>query len=172
MPVDDPAKAEWIDRVLGIKLPATQGETGVQPESLALRQVAACRLEWKKLPAQVASQVASLQRQILDEYRNDPDFDEDDLEEIVQAVPQISEWVAPIDDTLGEIMDDIINAQPGPERARIQKLAIAQADALTSFVSSDPEFLMADSNEYGSIGIRSLVLDALKRARDALAGGK
>jgi hypothetical protein len=78
--------------------------------------------------------------------------------------------VSGVDMSLIDMVDNVINADPGAPRVKAQQAAIGNADELSKYVSSDPDFALVDQNEYLPTNIKALTLSSLGVIRKDLTG--
>jgi hypothetical protein len=163
---DDTAKALWLQRVLGVT-PGTATNAGTDPksepaaQSLSLKRLGMCRLAWRQVCAKIATEVATLQQAVVASCRADAEFDEADVAHAEEIVAEIANWVEELDETMADMIDDIINAEPGAKREAAQRPAVGKARELTDFVNADEDFALIDANEYHSTQLRATTLGAL-----------
>lgn len=162
----DPAKATWVQHALGVTVAgATEHVETISPVRLAK-----CRLIWTQTVNNIHTQVQSLKTTMMGALRASDEYDDDELEEVEEAVQEIDEMVAGIDMSLIDMVDAVINADPGPPRVKAQHAAIGKADELTKYVNSDPDFGLVDKNEYLPTNVKALTLASLGAIRKELTG--
>lgn len=166
MPVD-PEKAAWVLRVLGV---GVSGATAGNVETISPVRLAKCRLAWTQTVNNIHSQVQSLKTTMMASLRAGDEYDDDELEEVEEAVQELDDMVSGIDMSLLDMVDAVINATPGPPRVKAQQAAIGKADELRNYVSSDPDFALIDQNEYLPTNVKALTLASLGIIRKELAG--
>lgn len=161
----------WIGRVLQVSISgADQPQAGSAGEhSISPVRLGKCRLVWVKTCQMIASEVEGLKQKIVAEYRNDPSFGPDEIAIVEENVQEMSDWVADLDDTLADLIDDVLTAQPGPERAKAQRAVIAKAKEMEQLVSSNEDIQLLDDNEFGGVKIGPTVMTALSAIHTEMA---
>ena len=177
---DDAGRADWVRRVLGIDLspmpqataPQTTTPQAPDVQSISLKRLAMCRMAWRQVCGKIDSEVAALQAAVVAKYRADDEYDEDDIAEIEEATGQIKNWVTALDETIADMIDDIINAEPGSAREGMQRRAIRKADDLADFIESDPDFALVETNEFYAPKLKATALGALTTIRKELTNAQ
>jgi hypothetical protein len=163
----DPAKATWVQRALGV---AVTGVVSDHVETISPVRLAKCRMVWTQTVNNIHKQVESLKTTMLAALRASEEYDDDELEEVGEAVQELDDMVSGVDMSLLDMVDNVINADPGAPRVKAQQAAIGKADELSKFVSSDPDFALVDQNEYMPTNIKALTLSSLGVIRKELTG--
>jgi hypothetical protein len=156
----DGAKADWVTRVLAVDFSERSRTGGDTP---SLRRLATCRLDWVKTCSTIRSQVAVLQATIIDCYEQESDIDPTTLSEVTTAVEELDSMISEIDETLADMIDEIINQESGNARAAVISKTTKLTDAYLSLVESDPDFALIDDNEFYPTGVKSLTQGVLER---------
>lgn len=145
---DTAKQDEWIDRVLGVRRSSGTG-------SLGLVSLAKARLNWVAACQRLHAQVETLQSAIVQAYADDPSAG------AASKVTELETMVSELDDTLADLLDEVISAAPGQKRAHAQAQAVAVANAYRTLIESDPDISLIDQNEFYPTGIQKIALDAL-----------
>ena len=163
----DPAKATWVQRALGV---AVAGAVSEHVETISPVRLAKCRLVWTQTVNNIHKQVESLKTTMMAALRASDEYDDDELQEVEEAVQELDDMVSGVDMSLIDMVDNVINADPGAPRVKAQQAAISKADELSKYVSSDPDFALVDQNEYMPTNIKALTLSSLGVIRKELTG--
>jgi hypothetical protein len=173
----DPNKAAWVQRTLGVAVAGDQGETapgtGGQPdpvETISPVRLAKCRLVWVQTVNNIHKQVDALKTSVMTALRASNEYDEDELDEVEDAVQELDDMVSGIDMSLIDLVDSVISADPGPPRVKAQQAAIAKADEYVKYVNDSADFALVDQNEYMPTNIKALTLSSLGVIRKELTG--
>jgi hypothetical protein len=164
------AKNEWLRRVLGVSAPQAAAEASVA--SISPVRLGKCRLIWVQTVAKVHSQAKALKSTVMSACRASGEYAPDELARVEVALQEIDDMVSEVNEELADFIDDVINATPGPAWLAAQRLAVAKADELIRFVSSDPDFTLIDQNEYMATNVKSLTLAGLGGIRRELSQTK
>lgn len=70
--------------------------------------------------------------------------------------------------TLSDLLDEVINQEPGNARSAVISKTTKLADAYLSLVDSDPDFALIDDNEFYQTGLKSFIKDVLIRISNEL----
>lgn len=161
----DAKKAAWVQQALGV---AVAGDNRV--ETISPVRLGKCRLVWTQTIAGVHKQAQGLKTTVLAALRASQEYDEDELEEVEEALQEIDDMVSGIDESLIDLVDSVINADPGPDRVKAQQAAIAKANEFVKYVSSNEDFSLIDQNEFTTTNIKALTLSSLSAIRKELTG--
>jgi hypothetical protein len=158
-------EAEWLKRVLAIEL---GNASNAGPEAPSLRRLAICRLDWLETCSTIRRQVDALQASIVDCYEQVQGIDPATLSEVTAAVEELNTMISEIDDTLSDVLDEVINQPPGTARAAVIAKATKLTDAYQRLVESDPDFALIDDNEFYQTGLKSMTRAVLVRISSEL----
>lgn len=169
------ARSEWVMRVLGIDV---GGKNAGEPQaaalsrparSLSLRAVAKCRLEWVSTVREVRSQAQRLKAVVMQELRDSEEFTPEQLSEADSKLAEIDTMVVGIDESLVNLLDDVVQAEPGPKRLLAQQAALAQTAKFLQFATNDEAFDLVDENEYLVTNVKAITIDGLNAIQQTLA---
>jgi hypothetical protein len=156
----------WIKRVLGIDVAeAGGGEAGITattPTGEASGQVEAgrksgsplapavaftkARLIWDQTRKHVQAELQKLERSVLSECADEPDFD------VISANSKILYTILNyLDERLIDKLDEALNAEPGPERIARQNEAREIIDEYKDYIRTDD--LLSDIDDNGFVDI-------------------
>ena len=68
-----------------------------------------------------------------------------------------------------DLLDDVVQAEPGPKRLQAQKAALAQTAKLLQFAANDEGFDLVDENEYLVTNVKAMTIDGLSLIQQTLA---
>jgi hypothetical protein len=164
VPEDLTAKSTWVQRVLGVAIPATvtgSAETGDKRAGLRLTQA---MMEWNRTRSDVGRQIAQLQDAIISASAEEPDYPA-----IVDGVGNLEDILSRLDDSLGEKLSGIRMTTDPTEKAKLLQQAKDIVRGIASWAASDP--LLADidtQNGFVTLTIKSSVTQALTTIEQSL----
>ena len=132
------AQADWLARVLGVRMPPKAGSSG----SVSLVRLGKARIEWRDTLGQARGGMKQLKDAIARRYAG-----VDDAGGLVPAaLDQLDRSMAALDDALFEQLDAVLNADAA-NRPPLVARARATMQRFTGHIASDPIMAELDGNE-------------------------
>jgi len=138
-------RAEWVQRVLGKRMPATgaatpDGGAAGALAGLSLARLGKARLEWRESLANARAQMNALKRAIVEDCVGE------DERAIPEALRAVDASMKTLDDRLTDELDAILNADAA-DRAPLIAKARASAAAFATFLLEDTMMSLLDGND-------------------------
>lgn len=130
------------------------------PSMVALTKA---RLEWERARKLVKAELQRLEQVILEATADEPD-----AEDIRAAAPNLYEVLEVADESLIDLLDELLNAEEPARRYELRRQAADKVEAYAAFVASDALVQNVDANPFLPVKVRSTLETTLNQLRAKL----
>jgi hypothetical protein len=121
------------------------------------------RLEWEAARKKVRAELQRMQQAIVLAVE-----DESDAEQVTAASVDLFDVLDVLDESLIDILDDLLNAEDGGRRFALRQQALAKLDEYADYVATDELVQSIDDNPFTKVQVRSTLESTLRNLRTKL----